>query len=176
MKFFKLLLIILAGLAVLGGGFFIILQAVERDGQWEIEEFYSEDGTVSCYIGSDGGIVISITDPGDSVWRYDSGDSTEKLTDSKADFDGYHFMIEPSHEEGTGCAVVAEYEETLAGSSDAGEPAGSPGLSPGGSDPVSYGIVRFTIESNKVTGIPEVIHKEVSPDGETLSPFEPGKE
>ena len=62
--------------------------------------------------------------------------------DQEADFDGYHFDIAPATELGTGYAVVAEYEDEEMVDTY----------------PISYGIVKFAIESHKISEILEVTH------------------
>jgi hypothetical protein len=114
---------------------------------WQTDYTYSEDNVISCYITDDGLLSVNITDPGSYEWRYDEDDSTGILSASDADFDGYHFTVEPSRENGTGYAVVAEYDQ------DAPEDA----------MPYSYGIVKYDIASGKISRISKISHKDDFP-------------
>lgn len=125
---------------------FIVLQFTDPDdgeSTWQSEYVYSEDNVISCYITDDGMLSVNITDPGSYEWRYDETDSTGILKEADADFDGYHFTVEPSQENGTGYAVVAEYEQDA----------------PDDSEPSSYGVVRYTIGSGMIGEISKVSHK-----------------
>ena len=82
-------------------------------------------------------LSVNITDPGEYQWYFYEDASTEPLSYEEADFDGYHFFVEPVSESGTGYAVVGEYDEEEEVTN-------------------SYGIVKFVIEDKKVTKISEI--------------------
>jgi predicted RNA-binding Zn-ribbon protein involved in translation (DUF1610 family) len=142
MGFFKLFGIMFAAMMVFAFGAFIYFQVTDSGSDVDSGYVYSEDNTISCFIDGDGLLSVNITDPGMSVWQYYYEESTERLMDQEADFDGYHFDIAPATELGTGYAVVAEYED--------GEMVDT--------YPISYGIVKFAIESHKISEILEVTH------------------
>ncbi len=102
----------------------------------------SDDESIVCYIDSDGLLSVNIYDPGEYVWRYEPENSTGILLEHTADFDGYHFMIKPAEANGTGYAVVGEYED----GADADAAAHS------------LGAVKFSFKSGKITEILEVSH------------------
>ncbi len=144
-NFFKMFGIMFAVMIVFGIVAFVyyrVTDYMEADDNWDPEYIYSEDHTVSCYLDWDDLLSVNITDPGLYEWQYDDINSTERLKDEEADFDGYHFTIEPTHESGTGYAVVAEFD-----GEDMDE-----------TEPHSYGIVQFKIESDKITEITDVMH------------------
>ncbi len=143
--FFKMFGIMFAAMmvfAIIAFIFFQVTDSGESGSGFDSEYIYSEDHTLSCYLDGDGLLSVNITDPGLSVWEYYYDYSTEWLKGNEADFDGYHFTIEPATEAGTGYAVVAEYEDE-----DAGD-----------TYPISYGIVKFAIESKEISEIIEVVH------------------
>lgn len=143
-NFFRMFIILFAVVSVVSIISFFVFQIIDPDdGESSVfsETIYSEDDVISGYIDSDGLLYVNITDPGESEWRYYADGSTEKLDSAESDFDGYHFIIKPSHENGTGYAVVAEYESDNHGSF-----------------PDSYGIVKFLIESGEVSEITEAVH------------------
>lgn len=149
-SFFKIFGIMVAIMMVMGFVSFIILQITDTgDGEsiWQTDTVYSEDHTISCYITDDGMLSVNITDPGAYEWRYDEADSTGILKEADADFDGYHFTVEPSQYSGTGYAVVAEYEQDT----------------PTDTQPHSYGVVRYTIGSQRVSEISKVTHRDDFP-------------
>ncbi len=104
------------------------------------EAVFSEDKTVSCYIEEGGMISVNITDSGMSTWQYEPEFSTERLRSEESDFDGFHFYIKPSHENGIGYAVVAEFDEEAS------------------AYPTSYGIAEFVIDKGEVSTITYVAH------------------
>lgn len=141
--FFKLMVFLFALTAVAGTIFVIVMQIIDpEDDSFFAEYMYSEDNVISCYIDDSGFLSVNITDPGESEWDYYKDGSSEKLKGEDSDFDGYHFTIKPAHEDGTGYAVVAEYEDRDAS----------------GAVPDSYGVVRFEIEDGKVDEIEEIAH------------------
>ena len=149
-NFFKIFGIMFAVMMAVCLIVFIVLQFTDSDdgvSTWQTDYTYSEDNVISCYITDDGLLSVNITDPGSYEWRYDEDDSTGILSASDADFDGYHFTVEPSQENGTGYAVVAEYDQ------DAPEDA----------MPYSYGIVKYDIASEKISRISKISHKDDFP-------------
>ncbi len=142
-SFFKLMSIMFIGMFVLTLIFFIYYQIV-GGGEYEEEQtsistnYYSEDNSIFCYIEEDGTLSVNITDPGEYQWYYFVDASTEPLSYDEADFDGYHFYVDPDSESGIGYAVVGQYdsEEEVT---------------------ESYGVVKYVIEEKKVTEISEIV-------------------
>lgn len=152
--FLKIFGIMCAAMMVFAFVAFIVLQFTGGgegdDTEWDPEYLYSEDEVISCYIDWNDMLVVNITDPGRYEWDYETEGSTEILEDEEADFDGYHFTIRPKGEAGTGYAVVSETEpEDESGDDDRIQ------VEKG---PESYGIVKFTFEDGRVTGIDEIAH------------------
>ena len=101
----------------------------------------SVDGVITCYADEDGFLSVNITDPGESKWKYEQKGSTEKLLEKKTDFDGYHFLIQPTITAGKAKAVVGEYD-----------------YEDRDNERHSRGIVTFKVEGGKVVEILKVTH------------------